>query len=304
MPLAVDIAHLYKSYGSFLAVKDFTLKVAAGSCCALLGPNGAGKTTAVKTIYGKAAVDRHPETPIEVFGHDPRIELLKVKVLVGIVSQENNLDSELNVQQNLDIYALFCALPRPVARARIDELLTFMELKDRHAAQVRELSGGMKRRLTIARALINNPQLLILDEPTTGLDLQVRQLIWDRLRQLMSQGVTVLVTTHYMEEAYQLADNIVIMNTGAKILEGPPAHLIRTHLEKYVMETQQLLPLKHSKPAVHHEQSGGRHLYYCASDTTLQRIAATHHIHQYYIRESNLEDLFLRSTGRSLHANQ
>ena len=303
--VVVNIAHLYKSYGTFQAVKDFNLQVAMGSCCAILGPNGAGKTTAVKTFYGKAEADRRPETRMEILGHDPRRELLAVKVLVGIVSQENNLDSELNVQQNLDIYALFCGIPRRQARRRIDELLEFMELKDRHTAQVRELSGGMKRRLTIARALLNNPRLLILDEPTTGLDLQVRQLIWDRLRHLMQQEVTVLVTTHYMEEASQLADNIVIMNEGKKILEGSAQRLIQKHLKKYVMELAQPLPLKEQQQIdIRYEQSGKRHLYYCISEEQLHTLAVANGIHQYSIRESNLEDLFLHSTGRSLRLGQ
>ena len=300
--LAVDIAHLYKSYGTLRAVKDFNLQVTTGTCCAILGPNGAGKTTVVKTFYGKAEADRRPETRLKILGHDPRQELLAVKVLVGIVSQENNLDSELNVQQNLDIYALFCGIPRRQARRRIDELLEFMELKDRHTAQVRELSGGMKRRLTMARALLNNPRMLILDEPTTGLDLQVRQLIWDRLRHLMHEGVTILVTTHYMEEAYQLADNIVIMNEGAKILEGASQQLIQKHLEKYVMEIAQ--PLSLESVNIRYEQSGERHLYYCASEEQLRILAVTNDVHQYYIRESNLEDLFLHSTGRSLRVGQ
>jgi lipooligosaccharide transport system ATP-binding protein len=163
-------------------------------------------------------------------------EPLAIKFISGVVPQENNLDEELNVEENLRIFARFYNLPADIAGKRINELLEFMELTEKNKSRLRELSGGMKRRLIIARALLNNPRLLILDEPTTGLDPQVRHLIWEKLRNLKRAGMTILLTTHYMEEAFQLCDSILIMNKGVKVIEGNPHTLVNTHIEPFVLE--------------------------------------------------------------------
>jgi lipooligosaccharide transport system ATP-binding protein len=264
----------------------------------------------MKTIYGVSVPDECQDTDISIFGFHPRKDALKIKALAGIVPQQDNLDSELNVKDNLAIYAKFYGISAQLARTRIEELLSFMELQDKAKARVQELSGGMQRRLTIARALINNPRLLILDEPTTGLDPQVRHLIWNKIRELQEKGVTILLSTHYMEEAFQICNRIIIMDKGKKILEGPPRELLAGSIEKYVME-------------IHSAQRGTRDYqsycteyglrYECFQDTVfiysneavaLSVLGDQLPEHDYHIRPANLEDLFLKVTGRSLNELQ
>ena len=305
----ISVEHLYKSYGNLMAVKDLSFQVHEGSCVSFLGPNGAGKTTMMKALYGKCIPDDRPETAMSVFGHDPRNAELKIKTLSGVVPQEDNLDVELNVRQNLEIFSRFYGLSRKIAHKRIDELLEFMELKEKKTARVRELSGGMKRRLIIARALLNKPALLILDEPTTGLDPQVRQLIWDKLRTLMRQGTTILLTTHYMEEAFQLADHVVIMDHGEKSMEGNPHELLRDHVETHVLELivpersndvdALLVSVKYRK-----EPGDERVVYYSDDIEALSKVAGKLDFGQYFLRQTNLEDLFLKATGRRLNETQ
>lgn len=184
----ITVEHISKHYDKTAAVDDLSFEVPAGTCFGFLGPNGAGKTTLMKMLYGRCCPDNHGTGAIEVFGYDPQINELAIKNVSGVVPQDDNLDEELNVTQNLLVYARFYGMPLKTARARIKELLDFMELSEKSKGKIKQLSGGMKRRLVIARALLNRPQLLILDEPTTGLDPQVRHLIWDCLRQLKSQG--------------------------------------------------------------------------------------------------------------------
>ena len=200
--IVISVKGITKSFGSYRAVDEVNFEVKEAECFGLLGPNGAGKTTTMKMLFGKSFPDRDGKGEIEVFGYTPEKNSLEIRALSGIVPQQDNLDQELNVRDNLKIYAKFYGIKESEACKRIEELLEFMELKEKADANVRTLSGGMQRRLTIARALLNNPKLIILDEPTTGLDPQVRHLIWNKLRELKEKGVTILLTTHYMEEAF------------------------------------------------------------------------------------------------------
>ncbi len=242
----IQVHNISKSFGKLCAVNDLSFEVEEGTCFGLLGPNGAGKTTMMKMIYGRSSRDDHDGGVIDVLGYDPARDELAIKYLSGVVPQENNLDDELNVIQNLMIYSKFYGLPGKVARERIEVLLEFLELSEKIESPIKELSGGMQRRLVIARALLNNPKLLILDEPTTGLDPQVRHLIWDKLRQLRAQGTTILLTTHYMEEAFQICDTVLIMDKGRKILEDSPQRLLRENIEAYVLE----VPIANGTPGL------------------------------------------------------
>jgi lipooligosaccharide transport system ATP-binding protein len=305
----IRVRHLYKSYGELVAVENLDFDVPPARCVAFLGPNGAGKTTMMKTLYGKADPDERPDTEIRVLGFDPRSHELEVKARSGVVPQENSLDVELNVLQNLRIFSNFYGIPWTRARERVDYLLEFMELEEKRTSKVRELSGGMQRRLIIARALLNNPSLLILDEPTTGLDPQVRQLIWDKLRSLKRSGVTVLLTTHYMDEAFQIADSVLIMDHGRKVLEGPPEELIERHIERHVLELVDVEARasveQHIKDGeVRVEDSGERVLYYSSDLKRLEEMSRGLGPGSHHLRQSNLEDLFLKSTGRSLNVHQ
>jgi len=306
----IKVKNLVKNYGQVTAVDSLDFQVYRAECFGLLGPNGAGKTTTLKILYGKAEPSPHPETRIDVFGFDPSRDELAIKALSGIVPQEDALDTELHVTDNLLIYARFYGLDLRTARGRIAELLDFMELQEKAWVKIKELSGGMQRRLTIARALMGNPRLLILDEPTTGLDPQVRHLIWNKLRELQKMGVTILLTTHYMEEAFQICDRIIIMDRGRKILEGPPHQLLAAHLEAFVMEVygptrDRLLdsPLPEAS-GIRQEASQDTLLLYSQEAERLSHLAERLDKGDYYIRQVNLEDLFLKVTGRGLNERQ
>jgi lipooligosaccharide transport system ATP-binding protein len=309
-PMAViSVKNISKTYGKVCAVCDLSFEVEAGTCFGLLGPNGAGKTTMMKIIYGKATRNKACQGTIDIFGYDPARDELAIKYLSGVVPQENNLDEELNVIQNLLIYARFYALPIRTARKRIESLLAFLELSDKAKSKIRELSGGMKRRLVIARALLNEPKLLILDEPTTGLDPQVRHLIWEKLRQLRNQGTTILLTTHYMEEAFQICDTVLIMDEGRKVMEDHPGRLLAENIEKYVLE----VPDAQAVQAVAEEILGtgvridcsqGMSRFYGDEIDHLKEVADRLDGHPYYLRQANLEDVFLKATGRGLNERQ
>jgi lipooligosaccharide transport system ATP-binding protein len=298
---ALVVTDVKKTYsGGFEAVKGISFQVETGEFYGLLGPNGAGKSSLMRMLYNKS---ERTGGSIEVLGYDPAVHELEIKFLSGIVPQDDNLDVDLDVATNLQVYANFYGLPKKAARGRIDELLEFLELGEKRKAKIRELSGGMRRRLIIARALLNNPQLLILDEPTTGLDPQVRHLIWDKLRLLKKQGVTLLITTHYMEEAFQLCDRLLIVDHGLKVLEGRPIDLVKGHIESYVLEIIQReasASLTYQGPA-RRETIEDRVTFYSNSAAELETIAAGLNPGDFYLRQSNLEDVFLKTTGRSLH---
>jgi len=310
---AIEVRQLFKHYGDFQAVAGLDFTVSTGRCTAFLGPNGAGKTSTIKTLYGKALADQRPETSIRVLGYDMPRQQLAVKSLTGVVPQDNSLDEELDIEANLFLYARFYGMKRKAAMARIDELLDFMELTEKRHNRVKELSGGMQRRLVIARALLNNPRLLILDEPTTGLDPQVRQLIWNKLRALMRDGVTILLTTHYMDEAWQIADDIIIMDKGRIVLQGSPRDLMAKHIEGFVLEVSEPDDLKADSPGaktigryeaegkMRRDGSAERALFYSDDETSLESLAQHLSPGSFMLRRTNLEDLFLKTTGRALN---
>lgn len=304
----IEARHVHKSYGSLKAVDDISFTVQPARCYGFLGPNGAGKTSTMKMIYGKATRDPNEDTVFRVFGYDPAHDELSIKQLSGVVIQDNSLDEELNVRQNLRIFTRFYGIPGKIAEQRIDELLEFMELAHKADVPIKNLSGGMQRRLSIARALLNDPRLLILDEPTTGLDPQVRHLIWGKLRELKQRGVTIVITTHYMEEAFQICDEILIMDKGRKILEGPPQRLLSDNMERYVLEsmipdtadTTEII----AAGEIRREDHNGRWFFYSNHMADLESLSATMHRDHIYIRQTNLEDLFLKFTGRGLNEIQ
>lgn len=309
METVVRVSHVSKHFGSVRAVDDLSFSVHRAQCFGFLGPNGAGKTTMMKMIYARVVRNPGHGGEIDIFGMDPNTDELGIKYISGVVPQENNLDEELNVVQNLLMYAAFYRLGRQKARRRIEELLDFMELTEKAGSRIRELSGGMKRRLVIARALINEPQLLILDEPTTGLDPQVRHLIWDKLRQLKRQGTTILLTTHYMEEAYQICDEILIMHEGKRIMQDGPASLLQANIEPFVLE------LMHENSVesivdevllrrVRLDTSYEVTRFYAVNMEDLSAITDGLVGYRYHLRQSNLEDVFLKATGRTLNASQ
>ena len=304
--LTIRVKDVSKTYKNCKAVDNVSFRVEKAHCFGLLGPNGAGKTTLIKILYGKTKRDKPlpgRESLVNVFGYDPLLNELEIKYLSGIVPQEDNLDLELSVIQNLLIYARFYGLSKRKVLSHIESLLDFMELLDKINSKIRELSGGMKRRLIIARALINNPQLLILDEPTTGLDPQVRHLIWDKLRKLQKEGVTIIITTHYMEEAFQICDRLIIMHKGKKILEGIPQTLVSENMEPYVLELYNTDHFSRGTfiQSVRMEITDSRILLYSNTAEPLEKITEKYSAGQYYLRQSNLEDLFLKATGRKLN---
>jgi lipooligosaccharide transport system ATP-binding protein len=297
---------LEKSYGDLAAVKGVDFRVFGGECFGFLGPNGAGKTTTMKMIYG-AVIPTGGE--LEVTGLDVRDHEREIKRRIGVVPQEDNLDEELRVRENLLIYGRYYDLPRKLILRRANELLDFMQLSEKVDARVEQLSGGMKRRLLIARALINDPELVVLDEPTTGLDPQARHLVWDRLRALTAEGKTLVLTTHYMEEAARLCDRLVIMEGGLIIAEGAPKDLVEEHVSPQVLEfraspeaLEELLPLvEDASDAV--ERTGDEVLlaYTSDADALTERVRASGvEIDNTVHRQAGLEDVYLRLTGRSL----
>ncbi len=305
----ITVQNVNKTFGKVHAVCDLSFEVEEGTCFGLLGPNGAGKTTMMRMIYGRSSRMAGDHGTIRVFGYDPACDELAIKYLSGVVPQENNLDDELNVFQNLMIYSKFYGLPGRVARERIKGLLEFLELSEKARSRIRELSGGMQRRLVIARALLNNPRLLILDEPTTGLDPQVRHLIWDKLRQLKAQGTTILLTTHYMEEAFQICDTVLIMDKGREVLRDNPHNLLRENIEAYVLE----VPVANGVLAIDEaglpggvrlDRTDGTVRFYAEQIDLLKGVVDRLSGNQYYIRQSTLEDVFLKATGRALNEKQ
>ena len=296
---------LKKSYGSFEAVKGVDFEVHRGECFGFLGPNGAGKTTTMKMIYA-AAVPTDGE--LKVAGLDVRSAEREVKRRIGVVPQENNLDEDLKVKENLLVYGRYFDLPRKLVRRRAEELLEFVQLSDKAGAKVEELSGGMKRRLLVARALINDPDLVVLDEPTTGLDPQARHLVWDKLRQLAGEGKTLVLTTHYMDEAAQLCDRLCIMESGRIIAEDAPRALISECVSPEVLEfragpeaLEKLAPIVEST-ADDVDRVGDTLLVYTSDAEAVTRrvresgVEVRNTLH----RQASLEDVFLRLTGRRL----
>ena len=296
---------LKKSFGDFEAVKGVDFEVYRGECIGFLGPNGAGKTTTMKMIYG-AAVPTSGE--LKVAGLDARRAEREVKRRIGVVPQENNLDEDLKVEENLLVYGRYFDLRRKLVRRRAVELLEFVQLSEKADAQVEQLSGGMKRRLLIARALINDPDLVVLDEPTTGLDPQARHLVWDKLRKLTGEGKTLVLTTHYMDEAAQLCDRLCIMEGGRIISEGAPRDLIEEHVSPEVLEFRASTDaLEELAPVVEDvadalDRVDEKLLVYTSDSDAVARKARESgvSVENILYRQATLEDVFLKLTGRRL----
>jgi len=297
--------NLKKSYNGFEAVKGVDFEVSRGECFGFLGPNGAGKTTTMKMIYG-AVIPTDGE--LDVAGLDVRRCEREIKRRIGVVPQENNLDDELMVKENLLVYGRYYDLPRKLALQRAEELLEFVQLTEKADSRVEQLSGGMKRRLLIARALINDPEIVVLDEPTTGLDPQARHLVWDRLRALTIEGKTLLLTTHYMEEAARLCDRLVIMEGGLIIAAGSPKQLVDEYVSPQVLEFRaRPEDLERLRPVVEAasdavERTGEALLAFTAdADALMEKVRASGlEVENTVYRQAGLEDVFLRLTGRRL----
>ena len=301
----ISASALTKKYKDFAAVDGISFEVAPGESFGLLGPNGAGKSTTMRML---GAVSTRTGGDLDILGLDPDRYGPEIRSQLGVVPQADNLDQELRVRDNLIVYGRYFGIPRAVVAKRADELLEFAQLSDRAKAKVDDLSGGMKRRLTIARALVNEPKILLLDEPTTGLDPQARHILWDRLFRLKEQGTTLVLTTHYMDEAEQLCDRLVVVDKGTIMAEGSPSELIRVHSSREVLEVR----FGSDRNAVVAQQIAGlgdrvevlpdRILIYSADGEAelgellrrgLEPLTSL-------VRRSSLEDVFLRLTGRTL----
>ncbi len=301
----ITAANLVKKYKEFAAVDGISFEVSPGESFGLLGPNGAGKSTTMRMV---GAVSTRTSGDLSILGMDPDQHGPEIRSQLGVVPQQDNLDTELRVRDNLMVYGRYFGLPRAVVSKRADALLEFAQLSEKSKAKVDDLSGGMKRRLTIARALINEPRILLLDEPTTGLDPQARHILWDRLFRLKEQGTTLVLTTHYMDEAEQLCDRIVVVDKGTIMAEGSPASLIRDHSSREVLEVRfgsernataaaelagigdrlEVLP---DRILIY--GSSGEEALVEVTNRGLEPITSL-------VRRSSLEDVFLRLTGRSL----
>jgi lipooligosaccharide transport system ATP-binding protein len=300
---------LRKSFGDFEAVKGIDVEVRRGEAFGFLGPNGAGKSSTMRMI---AAVSPISGGELRILGMDPAVDGPAIRGRLGVCPQEDTLDVELNVRDNLYIYGRYFGLPKVEVNERVDELLDFVQLTEKATSKVEDLSGGMKRRLTIARSLINRPDILLLDEPTTGLDPQARHLVWDRLFRLKQSGVTLVLTTHYMDEAEQLSDRLVVMDKGVIVAEGSPLDLIRQHSTREVAELRfGVAEVGESHDAVAEKvadlgdrvevlpdrllvySDDGDHVIAQVHQRGLSPVATL-------VRRSTLEDVFLRLTGRTL----
>ena len=301
----VHAAGLVKRFGEIVAVDGIDFEVSRGEAFGFLGPNGAGKTTTMKMV---SSVSPPTGGTLRVFDLDPTTEGKTIRARLGVVPQGDALDNELTVRENIYIYGRYFGLSRAEVQRRAGELLEFVQLADRADSKVDELSGGMRRRLTIARALVNEPELILLDEPTTGLDPQARHGLWERLFRLKQEGVTLILTTHYMDEAEQLGDRLVIMDHGKIVTEGAPGELIRRHSSREVVElrlredkrSETLAPL--DGVATRIEELADRVLLY--TDDGDETAAALNRrgveTESVLVRRSTLEDVFLRLTGRAL----
>lgn len=296
---------LVKRFGDFVAVNGIDFEIHQGECFGFLGPNGAGKTSTMRMI---SCMSPASGGVLRVLGMDPATHGTEIRARLGLVPQEDSLDLELTVLDNLVIYARYFDIPKADARRRAMQLLDFAQLSDRAHDRVEPLSGGMKRRLTIARALVSDPELLILDEPTTGLDPQARHLLWDRLYRLKREGVTLVVTTHYMDEAEQLCDRLVVMDHGHIAAFGSPQELIERYSTREVVELRFAVGAHHDAAAVlgplaqRAELLPDRLLLYANDGDALLSEAHRRGLvpESGIVRRSTLEDVFLRLTGRTL----
>jgi lipooligosaccharide transport system ATP-binding protein len=297
--------HLVKRYGSATVVDDLSFDIQPGECLGVIGPNGAGKTTTIRMCLGLTAPDAGQ---ISAFGLTMPRDALAIKAQLGVVSQFDTLDPDFSCAENLLVYGRYFGLKAADIRARIPQLLDFAALAHKADAKPGELSGGMKRRLSLARALVNDPRLLMLDEPTTGLDPQARHLMWERLQLLLQQGKSILLTTHFMDEAERLCSRLLVLDHGRKIAEGPPRELIAQHLEPDVVEVYGEGAVALAQGEAHAalramasrvEVSGETVFFYTRDARPLLAALGEHPLRTLH-RPANLEDLFLKLTGRQI----
>ena len=296
---------LTKRYGDFTAVDAIDFDVAKGESFGLLGPNGAGKSTTMRII---AATSQRTAGSITILGKDPEQHGPQIRAHLGVVPQQDNLDGELTVTENLFIYGRYFGLSKKFIKGKIEELLEFAQLQEKRDSKVDALSGGMKRRLTIARALVSEPDILMLDEPTTGLDPQARHILWDRLFRLKETGVTLVITTHFMDEAEQLCDRLIVMDNGKIMAEGSPLELIKKYSTKEVLEVRfgsernkEVAPVLRDMCSRIEELPDRILMYVEDGEALLEEITAKKiHPTTSLVRRSSLEDVFLRLTGRTL----
>jgi lipooligosaccharide transport system ATP-binding protein len=296
---------LRKTYGDFVAVEGINFEVKRGEAFGLLGPNGAGKSTTMRMITSTL---QRTSGELEILGKDPDKFGPEIRSHIGVVPQQDNLDRQLSVWENIFVYGRYFGLSRKFLKAKIEELLAFAQLEEKRSVKSEELSGGMKRRLTIARGLVNEPEVLLLDEPTTGLDPQARHVLWDRLFRLKELGVTLVLTTHYMDEAEQLCDRLIVMDKGNIMAEGSPAELIKKYSSKEVLEVR-FGSSGNAEAAKKLEKVGDRLeilpdrilVYTENGEKALEKVTklGLNPITS-LVRRSSLEDVFLRLTGRTL----
>ncbi|MCL5877587.1 MAG: ABC transporter ATP-binding protein [Candidatus Bathyarchaeota archaeon] len=300
----IEAKGLTKKYDDFLAVDHIDFEVYRGECVGFLGPNGAGKTTTVRMMYCFLVPTAGELT---VAGLSVKSQCREIKALIGLAPQEDNLDPDFTVLKNLTVYCRYFDIPKEEALKRAEEQLKFFQLEEKRDVPILALSTGMKRRLIFARALLNQPQILLLDEPTTGLDPQARHLVWDEVRHLKKQHVTIILTTHYMDEAQILCDRILIVDHGKIIEQGSPAELIKKHVGEEVLELdydEKMIPLlKEAFPQSRMERIGDRmQIFTDQPHGVFEGFLQQHKLQNVSIRNANLEDVFLKLTGRGLRA--
>ncbi len=301
MPPLFRVEHLSKRFGAAKVVDDVSLHIEAGECLGVIGPNGAGKTTTLRMCLGLVGPDAGR---IEAFGLPIPEQVREAKMRIGVVTQADSLDPDFTCAENLLVFGRYFGLPAATIAERIPRLLEFAALQSKAQAKPGELSGGMRRRLSLARALINDPDLLLLDEPTTGLDPQARHLMWERLKALLQQGKAILLTTHFMDEAERLCDRLLVLDHGRRIAEGTPRGLIAEHLERDVVEVYgegaRAAAERHAALVQRVEHSGETVFFYVQeSRPLLQALAGEPRLRTLH-RPANLEDLFLKLTGRQI----
>ncbi len=295
------VSHLTKKYGDAVVVDDLSFAIDPGECLGVIGPNGAGKTTTIRICLGLTGADGGT---VDAFGLPMPERVRDAKKRIGVVTQFDSLDPDFTCVENLRVYGSYFGLPRATIAERVPKLLDFAALQSKASARPGELSGGMRRRLSLGRALINDPDLLLLDEPTTGLDPQARHLMWERLQNLLQQGKAILLTTHFMDEAERLCDRLLVLDHGRKIAEGKPRDLIAEHLESDVVEVYgdgaAAAGKRHGALAERVETSGETVFFYLREPKHLLDALAADHSIRYLHRPANLEDLFLKLTGRQI----
>lgn len=300
----IQAKSLVKSFGTFKAVNEIDLTLNQGECFGLLGPNGAGKSTFISMTYGTVL---RSSGELKVFGLDPQTQGREIKKRLGVVTQDNALDESLTVLENMMIYAAFIGVPKTERKKRVEDLLEYMNISHKRDALIQTLSGGMKRRLVFVRALLGHPELLILDEPTTGLDPAVRHLLWGKVKELRQKGTTILLTTHYMHEAEVLCDRLAIMNQGKIVADGTPQDMIQKYTPGYmgifkVEDNKKIQKIAQEKGFHFHEDISQSYLR-AKSLSELTQLHDSYQLTPLQIRPSNLEDVFLKLTGQELSSD-